>query len=216
MSHDCDADFDPKEKKVKRIERVHSVDFVTRPATTRGIHESQEPKMDETEKLKEQLAEANKRAADLEAKANADAEKAAILETAALVESESKSLLEPVREQLREDLQGRAAKPDEVKTAVAVRRSSSKRLRSPQASCSATASVVVSSRPRARLTRSSSANRSLVCAADRPCSPRRSANQKHKEQRTWFRNGQLSASFLQYRDRAVHRMPRPRSLRAIQ
>lgn len=120
MSHDCDADFDSKEKKVKRIERVHSVDFVTRPATTRGIHEShKEPKMDETEKLKEQLAAANKRAADLEAQAKADAEKAAILETAALVESESKSLPEPVREQLREDFKGRAAKPDEVKVAVA-------------------------------------------------------------------------------------------------
>lgn len=121
MSHDCDADFDSNEKKVRRIERVHSVDFVTRPATTRGIHEShKEPSMDEKElkALQERVEAAEKRAAELESRAKADAEKAAILETSALVESESKSLPEPVREQLREDFKGRAAKPDEIKAAV--------------------------------------------------------------------------------------------------
>ncbi len=136
MSHDCDGDLNEATKTVTAISRVHSVDFVTRPATTGGIHEhTKEPKdMDEKEakELREQL-DAAKKANEAAAKALKEAndareaadkaaaelrEQVAKRETLALVESESADLPESARESLREDFKDRAEKPEVVKAAV--------------------------------------------------------------------------------------------------
>lgn len=133
MSHDCDGKMDDKTKTVTEIARVHSVDFVTRPATTGGIHEEvKEQNMDELKELREQVAaltkanedaaKALKEAADAKAKAESDAaalrESQAKAETAALVERESADLPDSARDALREDFKDRAASAEVVKAAV--------------------------------------------------------------------------------------------------
>jgi hypothetical protein len=136
MSHDCDGHMDEQSKTVTEIARVHSVDLVTRPATTGGIHEHTKESKDMDEKeakeLREQL-DAAKKAADAalklaeeakaaREKADKDAatlrEQVAIKETAALVESESEDLPEKVRAKLRRQFEGKAAKAEDVKQAV--------------------------------------------------------------------------------------------------
>lgn len=133
MSHDCDGELNESTKTVTAISRVHSVDFVTRPATTGGIHESEKDKdMDELKALREQLDAANKAkeasdkalkeaqdAKDAAEKASAAlAESTAKKDTAALVESESADLPESARADLREQFKDRAAKAEDVKSAV--------------------------------------------------------------------------------------------------